>query len=448
MRWTVRVMAALLLAGTAAAQSPGAWFAGGFGQWTSFDSKWNLDTGLGNTWGWGARAGAFIAPSWNVEGDGFYTPANSKAGTSFLGSRTNGVGGEVKASAFTARLVHTFPAARRHSFHVGGGGALESFRGATDGRAKTYMLGVNGLAGLNFGLSGVAVRLDGVANYFPSNGVGVDFGLQAGLQLSPDLPLFGSTASSPSVMGAPIVWWDALDVPLPGTVELGSSLQQSRFDHNGGRASPFPKNGLGYGVRIGVFLSDPRWEIEGDGYYSPQNARFNTSAFSTAARPTEANASEFAARLNYNSASDSSLAGRQSQFILGLGGVRTNYKFMGGTGAGNVNETYDYNLGVSGLAGLRFRIANRIALRIDGVADYMPNHKPSANVNVHLRGGLSFLLGGARQAMCTFPGLESVPVLSPKCVAPVVAPVVAPPPPPAPPPQPLALGLETVNPWK
>src|SRR2546430_5266262 len=48
--------------------------------------------------------------------------------------------------------------------------------------------------------------------------------------------------------------------------------------------------------------------------------------------------------------------------------------------------------------------------------------------NIHVRGGLSFLLGGARpEVMCTYAGLESIPASSQSCVAP-------PPPPPPPPP--------------
>src|ERR1700693_1542948 len=131
--WTVCAMTALLLGGSAAAQSPGTLLVGGFGTWTHFDSKWNLDTSFGNSWGYGGRVGAFIAPNWNVEADGWYTPAQSPTGVRFLGSTTNAPGGEVKASAFTARLVYSFPIANLPSFHIGAGGALENFRGATDG---------------------------------------------------------------------------------------------------------------------------------------------------------------------------------------------------------------------------------------------------------------------------------------------------------------------------
>jgi peptidoglycan-associated lipoprotein len=116
---------------------------------------------------------------------------------------------------------------------------------------------------------------------------------------------------------------------------------------------------------------------------------------------------------------------RQSQFILGAGGVRTSYKFKD---AADDDLGYQYNYGASGLAGIRLGIANRTALRIDGVLDYMPNHEGSANMNIHVRGGLSFLIGGARpEVMCTYAGLESIPASSPNCVAP-------PPPPPPPPP--------------
>ena len=185
--WTVCAMTALLLGGTAAAQSPGTLLVGGFGTWTHFDSKWNLDTSFGKSWGYGGRVGAFIAPNWNVEADGWYTPAKSAGNTYFLGHVANGAGGDVKASAFTARLVYSFPLGNMPSIHIGAGGALENFRGGNDASAKVYQFGANGLVGFNLGFGGVALRVDGLLNYLPSNGSKLDFGAQAGLQLSPDL---------------------------------------------------------------------------------------------------------------------------------------------------------------------------------------------------------------------------------------------------------------------
>ena len=417
--WTVCAMTALLLGGSAAAQSPGTLLVGGFGQWTHFDSKWGLSTSFGNSIGYGGRLGAFIAPNWNLEADGVYTPASADNGTRFLGS--GAIGGDVKASAFTARLMYSFPLGNVPSIHVGAGGVLENFRGPDDTSPGTYQFGVNGLAGFNLGFGGFSLRVDGLLNYLPSNGGKFDFGAQAGLQLSPDLKnLFGGGATSNPVMWAPYVWWDQLAAPLPGTVEVGAFVQWSHFDDNAGQAGAIPKNGIGYGGRVGVFLSDPKWELEGDGYYSPQTNR----APAASGNPTDVNAHAFAMRLNYNFPIGNFIGGQQSQFIIGGGGTRTSYKFKNGP----LDNHYTYNFGATGLAGLRIGVANRTALRVDGVVDYMPNHKPSANLNFHVRGGLSLLFGGARpEVMCTYAGLESIPASSPNCVAP-------PPPPPPPPP--------------
>jgi len=253
------------------------------------------------------------------------------------------------------------------------------------------------------------------------------------LQLTPDLStLMGGTAAAAANYG-PIVWWNSdLAAPLPGTVEIGPFVQWTWFDNNAGNGTTaVPKDGLGYGGRVGVFLTDPHWEIEGDGYYSPQD---NDAASGGANRPTDVNAHAFAARLLYNV--PISLMGRQSQFIIGAGATRTSYKFKGGTSSTN-GDSYTYNFGPTADVGLRLGVANRVAIRLDGVADYMFNHKPSANLNLHARAGLSLLLGGAQPVvMCSYAGLETIPASSPNCVAPPPpppppAPVTAPPPPPA-----------------
>src|SRR5919107_371628 len=108
---TVCSMTALLLGGTAAAQSPGTLLVGGVGHWTHFYSKWGLSTDFGNSWGYGGRVGAFIAPNWNVEADGAYTPAKSDVGDV-----------DIKASYLAARLVYSFPLGNMPSFHIGAGG--------------------------------------------------------------------------------------------------------------------------------------------------------------------------------------------------------------------------------------------------------------------------------------------------------------------------------------
>jgi len=417
--WTVCAMTALLLGGSAAAQSPGTLLVGGFVQWTHFDSNWGMDTGFGNSIGYGGRVGAFIAPNWNLEADGQYTPAKAGTGSDYKGLGVPG--GNVKASTIAARLVYSFPLGNLPSLHIGAGAALQNFRGDENQGGATYQFGANGLAGFNLGFGGVSLRVDGLLNYFPSNGGKFDFGAQAGLQLSPDLRnLFGGGATSNPVMWAPYQWWDEMDAPLPGTVELGGFVQWTFFDDHAGIDNvAVAKDGLGYGGRVGVFLSDPKWEIEGDGYYSPQDNDITPNN-----GIASVNAHAFALRLNYNFPFRF-LTSRQSQFIIGAGPTRTSYKFKG---TGDQDLGYNYNYGGSALAGLRLGIANRTALRFDGVLDYMPNHESSANMNIHVRGGLSFLLGGARpEVMCTYAGLESIPASSPNCVAP-------PPPPPPPPP--------------
>ena len=406
-------MTALLLGGTAAAQSPGTLLVGGFGQYTYFNDQGRENNFEFDRLGFGGRIGAYITPQLNLEADGSYAQIAAAEGAR-----------DEKYSTIAARLVYNFPLGNMPSFHVGAGAVLKNIRFSDPPITGTYNYGAEGLAGFNIGFGGVALRVDALLDYFPEPS-NFDVRVQAGLQFSPDIGAMfggGGTMASTSPLWAPIVWWDELDAPLPGTVEVGGFAQWSFFDENAGISGrAYPDDGIGYGGRVGVFLSDPRFQIEGDGYYSPQD---NDVEPIPAGAPSDVNASAFALRLNYNFPLGN-LMGRQSQFIIGGGVVRTNYNF-GGQGVSA--PPYTYNYGASGLAGLRIGVANRTAIRIDGVVDYMPTHDPDANLNMHVRGGLSFLLGGARpEAMCTYPGLESIPASSPNCVAP-------PPPPPPPPP--------------
>ncbi len=191
--------------------------------------------------------------------------------------------------------------------------------------------------------------------------------------------------------------------PVRGTVELGAFGQWTWFDSNAGRLNAVPEDGLGYGGRLGYFLSD-RFQIEGDGWYSPQSRSESEAFCCTGAQPTEVNASGFAARLNYNHPLGA-MPGGATQLIIGGGVTRTSYSFSGGTTA----EDDDSSFGASGLAGLRIGFLNNLALRIDGVVDHMPNHEPNANTNIHARAGLSLLLGGARPLPVTPPAPAPAP---------------------------------------
>jgi hypothetical protein len=200
--------------------------------------------------------------------------------------------------------------------------------------------------------------------------------------------------------------------PRAGTVEVGAFGQWTWFDENAGRVNAVPEDGLGYGGRLGVFLS-PRFQLEGDGYFSPQQRNLTESFCCAGTQPTEIHASGLALRLNYNLP----LTGR-SQFILGGGAVRTNYSYEGGEAEGD-SSSY----GASGLAGLRIGLFSHTALRLDGVIDYMPTHEPNANLNLHARAGVSFLLGTAGPALTYAPPAPPAPAMAPPAApAPPLAP--------------------------
>ena len=192
--------------------------------------------------------------------------------------------------------------------------------------------------------------------------------------------------------------------PTAGTIEIGGFGQWTAFDENAGRPGVVPEDGFGFGGRLGFFLT-PRLQLEGDGWYSPQDRDLDESFCCTGERATQVRASGQGLRLNYNV--PLGLVGGASQLVIGAGAVRTNYAFEGGNAADSAITSY----GGSGLVGLRMGLARWLAARVDGVADYMPGHDPEANLNLHARAGLSLLLGGAR-----------------------TAPVIPPPPPPPPPP--------------
>ncbi|HET7232007.1 MAG TPA: outer membrane beta-barrel protein [Longimicrobium sp.] len=211
-----------------------------------------------------------------------------------------------------------------------------------------------------------------------------------------------------------------LATPRTGTIEIGAFGQWTQFDANAGRPDVVPEDGLGYGGRLGLFFTS-RLQLEADGYYSPQDRDPDESFCCTGERSTRVNASGIALRLNYNFPLASLM-----QLVVGAGAVRTNYAFDGGTAADADSAITSY--GASGLAGLRFVLASALAIRVDGVADYMPNHEPDANLNLHARAGLSLLLGGVHPA-------------------PLPVPPPPPPPPPAmpPPPPPPAVMATTIS---
>jgi peptidoglycan-associated lipoprotein len=429
-RWTVCAMTALLFGGTAAAQSPGTLLIGGFGQWTKYDDALQLDEAIGV----GGRIGAFFAPNWNLEAEHSYNRPEQ------LGA---GQIGKIWHGPLSARIRYSFPLANIASIHVGAGGVVTGYAGyepdepgpgdeafdviRTNSRGYNY--GAQGNVGFSLGFGIAALRVDGIVDYHPNGSPSIGLGLpgyeshtnwraQAGLELHLDpRSLFGGgdmTSFSGPYM--PYQAWDDMPEPaLPGTLEIGAFGQWTHFDD---KAPGLPKDGIGFGGRIGVFLTDTHWELEGEGQNTqtevdddddPEDVRFRNIV------GTDISYTSFALRMNYNIPIMSA-----AQFIIGLGAVRSNYAAE--SSITSVGRAFQYNYGVSGLAGIRFRVANRVALRVDGVADY---HKDTENLNLAGRAGLSLLIGGARpEVMCTYAGLENIPASDPRCVAPApVAPV-------------------------
>ncbi|HVD60198.1 MAG TPA: peptidoglycan-associated lipoprotein Pal [Gemmatimonadaceae bacterium] len=435
-RWTVCAMTALLFGGTAAAQAPGTLLIGGFGQYTKFADELKLGTAPDGTWHWGAggRIGAYFAPNWNLEAENSWNrPEQWGAGQT----------GKIWYGPVSARIRYSFPLANIAAFHVGAGGVVTGYAGFEPDQPSAaelipikqnrrgYNYGVTGDVGFTFGLGLVGLRVDGIADYMPNGGPTIgaggpaydahtNFRLQAGLELHPDLrSLFGGGEPGVLAPWAPYMFWDEMpEHALPGTLEIGPFVQWTHFDDD---APGRPDDHIGFGGRVGVFLSDTHWELEGDGQNTKTTRKDKTGPFFRTG-VDDVSYTTFALRMLYNIPIASA-----AEFILGAGAVRTNYASE--STINSIGREFQYNYGVSGDVGLRFRVANRVALRIDGVADYM---KDTKNLNLIGRAGLSLLIGGARrEVMCTYAGLENIPASSPQCVPP------APPPPPPPPPAPM-----------
>ena len=138
-------MTALLLSGTAAAQSPGTLLIGGFGQYTYFgDQDWENDFEFDRL-GFGARIGAFITPQVNLEADATFASTAQVEG-----------GPDIDYSAFAARMLFNFPRGNSTGFHVGLGGVLKNQRLADPPETGTYNFGLEGGLGFKLGFGGIA----------------------------------------------------------------------------------------------------------------------------------------------------------------------------------------------------------------------------------------------------------------------------------------------------
>ncbi|MDE3173124.1 MAG: peptidoglycan-associated lipoprotein Pal [Gemmatimonadota bacterium] len=168
-----------------------------------------------------------------------------------------------------------------------------------------------------------------------------------------------------------------------GPVELGGFGQFTIMD------TPWAlKNGFGVGGRLGYFVT-PRWELEADFGLSslgvkPPRLGSGTKSYQT-----------YAGRITYN------LPWNGNDVLI-----------EGGFGGESVDGGRDFSLS-PGL-GYRWNLNNTVALRFDGLVEYVENPADSRfsfpagpngtnknaarSANVELRAGLSFRLGGEEAA--------------------------------------------------
>lgn len=412
-RWTVCAAAALLFSGTAAAQQPGTLLLGGFGQYTIFDNKLPIDNGFG----YGGRIGAFFSPTWSLEAEASYTNGKRTAGVAGPASNAN-----IKYGPVSARLAYNLPLGSmmglsRSAIIIGAGGVISPYHNdvAGVGNYYGYKYGVSGDLGLRIGLGSMfALRGDAIADYMPTSQSQKNFRFQAGLELLPD---FSSMMGMNSTAPANFAWFDTQPAPLPGTVELKGFGQYMFYDNKLNL-----KNTFGYGGGIGVFLT-PNIEVEGDGSYTNPNTKAAVGAVPSG---TAYDNGQFSLRGVYNLPFN--LFGRTHQFLLGAGGTRLSYhRSNATTGTPDFQNTYGF--GPEGIVGLRLGIANRTALRVDGIANYLTNLKTT---NYGVRAGLSVMVGGASRAV-----VDTTPPPPPPPPAPAPEPAPAPAPPPPPPPAPV-----------
>ena len=153
----------------------------------------------------------------------------------------------------------------------------------------------------------------------------------------------------------------------PGTVELGAFGRYTKFDRSLGW-----DNAFGGGGRLGVFIA-PGLALEASAAYVSVNGPLNNKIHLVPIN----------ARLLY-----AVPLANQVALLLGAGYVRNNY----------TNTTGSWEDGASGLLGLRFGVAGRVALRLEAVEDFFPSpfnqsSTTSNNWNATVQAGLSMLLG-------------------------------------------------------
>lgn len=152
-----------------------------------------------------------------------------------------------------------------------------------------------------------------------------------------------------------------------GTFEFGGLGRYTKFDTKYNF-----DNGTGFGGRVGMFLM-PNFELEGEGSYLDIDRGGKELRFGPAGATHQANYTPLSARGTFYIPVMSS-----ASLYFGGGIVRSSYR-------------YTYNWGPTADVGVKIPIMSNLAIRLDGVADYLP--EPSTT-NFGFRAGLSYFLNG------------------------------------------------------
>ncbi len=170
-----------------------------------------------------------------------------------------------------------------------------------------------------------------------------------------------------------------------GTVEVGGFGQYTIVD-----GAWHVANGWGAGGRLGVFLNS-HWELEGTGSFSSFTNEAPRAGGSSSMQT-------FGGQINFN-------------LPFGMGGRTHHLLLEAGAGAQRFASHTDFSVPLGG--GFRFGLTDALALRLDGIVEYVENPTAAAfgfppvigvnseaarSTNLELRAGLSFMLGNRRAA--------------------------------------------------
>jgi len=151
-------------------RQPGTLEAGLFANFPILAGEWNLQNALG----FGARAGVFMTPRWQVEGEFAYSEADVDDQNALGSNDALLTKDSYNYVVHAARLNYNIPFGTRSSFVLGLGAVRSHYE-------YVYNFGGSGLAGFRFALGDLAaIRADVVGNYMPEPAA-FDINLRAGL---------------------------------------------------------------------------------------------------------------------------------------------------------------------------------------------------------------------------------------------------------------------------